>query len=530
MGTICKQMIYSFGNAEIENTCNQFVRTFSSATLPYLYEIQADRDKVMSSIGQDKENRFRRGLGQTFKRLINVLYGACSKIDVEFIFKQILELSKNKIDNINLINEKTRVIQVEVSNRKNISQNITEHQRKLDENLSYLLKTTKENIENINMLKFKEILLEQAFLFEVILNQYAYEIQNLVAIVNAALNGKIHTSVITPGNLIKELKEIKMNLPTENTLPLEIAPESISDLLRISEITIFIQQEYLVFSIAIPLISNKEFYVYRPIPLPILYNNNTLILIDPEIEYLALSDNNEEFFSLSTKHWENCINIKTHKICRENQIFHRRSRSNVCEISILMYQTIPENCKIKFITLNTPIWDKLMGDNAWLFYSQPTTITIKCTEPSQVTKTEISGVGRLTTSPNCEIHTENSIILSTDKSKRNIDNDLIPENNKGKFISILSENLKNIIPQNLKDINIITDFNSLSRKLIEIDRLQSIKTNPLGISLNEFCLIIIYILFISLVAAMSVLIIKFRNKIVKMYEPELPDNPPMNGD
>lgn len=155
----------------------------------------------------------------------------------------------------------------------------------------------------INILKFQSKLFEQAFLFEVVLNQYAYEIQNLIAIVNAALDGKVHTSVITPGNLMKELKEIKMNLPTENTLPIEIVPEAITDLLRISEITIFIQQEYLIFSIAIPLISSKEFYVYRPIPLPIWYNTNTLILIDPEIEYLALSNDNEAFFSLNTKHW-----------------------------------------------------------------------------------------------------------------------------------------------------------------------------------------------------------------------------------
>ena len=511
MGQVCKQMTNNFGNVRIENICNQFIQQFSSVTLPYIYEIQANRNKVMLSVGQEakNENRFRRGLGRTFKRLINVLYGACSKIDVEFIFKQILELSKKKMQNIDLINERTRVIQVEANNPNNISQRITEHQQQLDENLKYLQKQTQENIMEIDMLKFQSKLFEQAFLFEVVLNQYANEIQNLIAIVNAALSGKVHTSVITPGNLMKELKEIKMNLPTDNTLPIEIIPEAISDLLRISEITIFIQQEYLIFSITIPLISNKEFYVYRPIPLPILYNRNTLILIDPEIEYLALSNDNEEFFSLNTKHWENCLSLNTHKICKGNQIFYRKSRINICEIAILTYQTIPDNCKLKMINLNTPIWDRLARGNAWLFYSPPTTITIKCTEPSQIITTEISGIGRLTTSPNCETHTEHSILYPTSIPNREINDDLIPETNTNKFLSELSDSLKNKIPQNLREINIITDFSSLSRKLIEINRLQLLKTDHLEFFQTEFYIIIMYILFVILVFVINILILLF---------------------
>lgn len=215
--------------------------------------------------------------------------------------------------------------------------------------------------------------------------------------------------------------------------------------------------------------------------MPILYDSNTLILIDPEIEYLALSNDNEEFFSLHTKHWKTCISLNTHKICKENQIFYHRSRTNICELSLLMYPTIPDICKINMIILNTPIWDKLIGDNSWLFYSQPTTITIKYTEPSLIISTEISEIGRLTTSPNCEIHTENSIIFPTSKSERNVNNNLIPKNNNGEFLSKLLENLQNIIPQNLKDINIITAFNSLSKKLTEIDRFQIVTTHPFWI-------------------------------------------------
>jgi len=126
------------------------------------------------------------------------LHGTFSKIDIEFILEQIIEITKNKIENINLVKEKTRVVPAEVMDTNHTLQEITEHHQKLENNLQYLQGLTKESIVNINKLEFKSKLLEHAFLFEVNLNQYTYETQNLVAIVNTALDGKIHTSVITP--------------------------------------------------------------------------------------------------------------------------------------------------------------------------------------------------------------------------------------------------------------------------------------------------------------------------------------------
>jgi len=312
-----------------------------------------------------------------------------------------------------------------------------------------------------------------------------------------------------------------------NNFPIEVIPESLSNFLKISIITIFVQLEYLIFSIEIPLISNKQYNVYRLVSLPIVYSTHTLILIEPEIDYLELNNDNEEFFSLTEKQWETCVNLGTYKLCKGGQTFYHRSRSNNCEVALLANQTIPRTCKIKFVIINTPIWDKLMDSNAWLFYTEPTLVTIKCSETPQIATIEISGVGRLTTSQDCEIHTENSIIFPTSRSHRGIYTDLIPENKKHE--SLLSENLKNIIPQNLKDINIIHDFNSLSRKLVEINKLQKETTDSLIIFQMEFNMVLVYILILTVVSVTSGLAIKFRNRIIKMYSPDLPDTLSLNN-
>jgi len=56
--------------------------------------------------------------------------------------------------------------------------------------------------------------------------------------------------------------------------------------IRISETTIFHRDDYLVFSIGVPLVNSEVYTMYQPISLPILYEKNTLISIDPEVNYL----------------------------------------------------------------------------------------------------------------------------------------------------------------------------------------------------------------------------------------------------
>jgi len=65
------------------------------------------------------------------------------------------------------------------------------------------------------------------------LNQYAYETQNLLAVVNSALHGKLHTSLLHTQLWLTELREIKTNIPVGTTLPFEIKAESISDFIKI---------------------------------------------------------------------------------------------------------------------------------------------------------------------------------------------------------------------------------------------------------------------------------------------------------
>ncbi|KAL4092467.1 hypothetical protein QTP88_026968 [Uroleucon formosanum] len=264
-------------------------------------------------------------------------------------------------------------------------------------------------------------LLEQAFLFEVLLNQYSYETLNLISIVNSAINGKIHTSVFSSEQLLMELREIKLNLPGGIIFPLEIKAESLTQLIQISVLAIFHKEHYLVFSLGIPLISVEEYTIYHPISLPIQYDNNTIALIPPEVDYLALSNDNEKFFLLETNRWESCDKLKSFTLCKGDQPIHYQAGSNLCDLSrISELQSLLKDCKVRLVTLNAPVWHWLTKTNSWLYFTQPNLCTIKCSDPPQTFKVEISGVGRLTTSPSCKIHTGNSILVANDGPRNQI--------------------------------------------------------------------------------------------------------------
>ena len=478
---ICEQMIERFGSTEISSACEQFIQLFTRATLPYLYEIEASHRNMLLSIGdKDTENaRVRRGVVHTVQRALRVLYGMYANIDTEFLFNKIIALSQSKNQNITLNSERMRIMQVETDNQvKKISQ----HQMKLKENIQYLQEQTEVIIQNLDKIKFRTRLLEQALLFEILLNQYSYETQNLMSIINSAINGKIHTSVFTSERLLMELREIKMNLPVGTALPLEIKTESLTEFLQISDLTIFHREHYLVFFIGIPLTSVEEYTMYHPISLPIQYGEKTIALIPPEVDYLALSNDNENFIALEKSQWEECVELESYTLCKGDQPIHNRAGSDLCELSHLINSHSPlQDCEVKLVTLETPIWHRLSKANSWLYYTQPDLCTITCTDPPQTFRVEISGVGRLTTSPSCEIHTQSSVLVPFSKTNRDLELDVIPGNQKFNIKSLLTETFCSVLPQTLIKSKIFKDLNSLAHKAMESNKLEPKTVEPLFI-------------------------------------------------
>jgi len=144
------------------------------------------------------------------------------------------------------------------------------------------------------------------------------------------------------------------------------------------------------------------------------------------------------------------------------------------------------------VTVETPIWHRLSKANSYLYYTKPDLCTIMCRDLPRTSRVEISGVGRLTASPSYEIHTKSSILVPFSKTNRNIKLDVIPENQRFKIKSILTETLSSVLSQNLTNVQIFKDFNALTHKAIESSRLEPKLEEPLFIFKIELHITILY--------------------------------------
>lgn len=81
-------------------------------------------------------------------------------------------------------------------------------------------------------------LTERITLLNLILTQFAYETENLVSIVNTVLKCVIHSSLLDVKTLVDQLKDIKVQLPIDLGIPVELSNSGVLELLRIATVNV----------------------------------------------------------------------------------------------------------------------------------------------------------------------------------------------------------------------------------------------------------------------------------------------------
>jgi hypothetical protein len=520
---LCGELRQKIKNEETTHNCQQFAQ----ATIPHLHEIEQNHHNILATIGDNEQNRIRnhRGLTKAFSRLAKVLYGSTQNIDFTSILNKIVQLAKSRLNNMDVIPERTRIVKSMVKENNSTLSQILTNQQKLEQNIQRLEEQEKLNTQKMDQLQIRTMLLEQTLFFEVLLNQYAYETQNLLAILNSALKGKVHTSILHTQQWLSELREIKTIIPVGTTLPLEITAESISDFIKISEITIVHKDHFLLFVVQIPLAQTINFNAYEVIPLPIAYNDQNLVLIDPSVEVVAISYDTEKFLTMTKKQWETCRELQSYTLCRNSQPTHHKFKSNLCEITLTTKpQNLPENCKIKLVSTNASVWNRLPRSNSWLFYAKSEIITIYCENPTRTFNVEISGVGRFTISAMCSIYTDKIMLTPSDHIVANTYADLIPENSNFDIKNSYKDLLKYVKPQNITNIQIIKDLNEFTKNLQEMNALESHSfSEPQGFIIIHVHIIILYMSIICIVGLSILIVFRLRKSKTKLYKPDLAD-------
>ena len=330
----------------------------------------------------------------------------------------------------------------------------------------------------------------------------------------------MHTNVYPPSQLIHELKQIQLTLPSTLELPITESHLSIPELFRTSKLSVVYIRQNLVFVTRIPLLSNIRFNLFHNIPLPIPTNKGNIIIIEPQAQYLAISDTNEYHFSLTDDQYEKCETLFSFKLCVNPEAISKCIHQENCEVSSnnSPYQTIGA-CNFKYLNLNTTIWHKLYLQNAWLYYCISQAVTVTCAQNSS--RILLTGTGKIQISDNCVIYTENLILTPSRTLSSEIHRDFVPENPNLHALLKIPEIINSHVPEQIDTNKYFKNFNQLAEDAEKLKELSTLY-NDTKIFVNpDHHFIIVYIIVILIIVVSLYMLIKYKCNLPRLYRPEV---------
>jgi len=147
--------------------------------------------KVLEPSRKSSEHLTRRtrGLIHAIGRLTNVLFGVCLDEDAEFFCKNIQNLRDSNEKSLHFANEQLRVVLNVVRDVNFTIHDLETEYQKTKSNVERLSEQAKHMLNAIDILSVKNKFDEHTATLSLLLNQFAWETQNLQTIVNFALNG-----------------------------------------------------------------------------------------------------------------------------------------------------------------------------------------------------------------------------------------------------------------------------------------------------------------------------------------------------
>lgn len=322
------------------------------------------------------------GLGSIFKSIT----GNLDSTDGEYYTSCINRIKgdQHKIENLfkNQISVTTSVIKTFNSTVQKLSID----EKMFNTNINKIVRAIHQLSDKMALidakLKFSEIC-------EKLMASYLYLEDNLNDILDSITFARlkiIHTSIISPDDLILSLKEISQNL-VKNNLPLPVKYSTIAQFLDIIELEAFQTQNDLVFVLKIPLVEQYTYTLFHLYPIPV-YDNRTGLhhVLSFSKKYLARDD--DALMYVPIKDLSICKPLTPYQKLCSNLYAYPIDINAACEAQLFRsYKSIPDNCQSSIIHGQGYNVQKL-EDNLWLLIVvEPIHATISC--PNHPSKTLI---------------------------------------------------------------------------------------------------------------------------------------------
>lgn len=394
-------------------------RWISMSTRTIMHEIQQTQNEILSALQSERpEIRQRRGLVNIVGRAAKILFGTCSDEDADYFHSKIAQMSVRSEHLIQLNREQTRIVKASIADINSTMYSIFKAHQDVETSLKILFDNLHSTQITVNDLTIQEALQEQATVIILLLTQQSFEVQKLLNVVNAAIHGQIHPSLMTHLQYLAQLREIRVQLPSGLKLPFSLEQFSMSSLSKIAKISVIYIDSVLVFIQRIPLVETSPFNLYQVIPIPVMQLDNVYSIVKNSITYLAISENKQSYITLTENQCAKCKVVEDNYFCEHVRLRYVTD-SQICELQFLIgHVNLKIVCTKQYVKLENSVFIRLKNENVWLFVASNEQASIRCNSGDS-TDLILNGTGQVTLDQQCRLVTKDTLLIPSQSLVRN---------------------------------------------------------------------------------------------------------------
>jgi len=389
----------------------------NTTVLALLDQINERIDHYYMIMGDSPGKRDKRAILGFVGDLQKQLYGVLNDEDGARIDAQIFELNASRERAIQISKDQTSVIKSNIDILNTTINNFNKDKNVLNDNFERISKKLNNINELLSDVETEELVNQQIMMYTLMQSHVLFEIDLLGEIITAAQAGVVHSSILTPKDILNQLRLIKGDIPLDNEFPAELNLGGALKMLNMGKLVSIYRDKILVFIIRFPLVYSVNFTLYHLISLPVNRDNNsTITFIKPDDPYLAISKNYEKYIGFNEVDMQNCRQTTDFVLCEGNKNIYNRHERTMCDIQLIMKpEKVPENCAVQYKNQSEDVFKKLKYKNSWLYSTKLSQLIIDCEKEINPLTVEVRGIGLLSLREDCKGITSNSVLVPSKK-------------------------------------------------------------------------------------------------------------------
>jgi len=306
--------------------------------------------------GEGENMRFKRGVFNFIGGISKILFGTMDNEAASYYAEKISNLEREQIEFLKLSKEQITVVKSTLRSLNSTLLAVSENERILSKGLEEMARHVNERDGKIkDMFTGASMLLtvnEHNMQLERALGECRREYNILIDAIMNSQKGILQPHIITPAQIMKQLKASQADIPSDLSLPIPMSATYQNLIVNIIDLDVFVKDNFLVYVIRLPLTNHVNYNLYHVLPLPIKIKDTdtrfTFIL--PEYEYLLMDVAKRYYARLKVNEIKECKLISSHyRVCKQNSPVQITHLHEECEVEMLSWPSTYIQCIMQFI-------------------------------------------------------------------------------------------------------------------------------------------------------------------------------------